>query len=379
MRLPENDPGNRPERRVFKRYVFLVLFGVLLYELFEYWNEVWLAVRWLGGVVAPVIAGVCIAFVINLPMRFFERVLTPKRENKILHRIRRPLSMAMAYLSVVAVMAALVMLLIPRIKESIVMLAANFEGYFRDFETLLLGLMENLEVAPEVAIRLQNLWNTALEYIDESLSEVIPMVLRFTVNLTSGLITGLVSVILSIFMLYRKEKLVSQMKDVIQALFPRRSGRIIEVCAMTNLAFNRFIIGQVTEALILGGLVFLGMSILNMPYALLISAVMAFTALVPILGPYVGTLASAFLILMIDPVLALWFVVFVIVLQQLESNIIYPKVVGNAIGLDSLWVLLAVVLGGGLFGLPGILLGVPLMSVAYRLVSEWVEAKKPGK
>ena len=145
---------------------------------------------------------------------------------------------------------------------------------------------------------------------------------------------------------------------------------------MTNLAFNRFIIGQVTEALILGGLVFLGMSILNMPYALLISVVLSFTALVPILGAYIGTISSAFLILMIDPIMALWFVVCVVVLQQLEGNIIYPKVVGNAIGLDGLWVLLAVVLGGGLFGLLGILLGVPLMSVLYRLVSDWIKARK---
>jgi len=372
----DNNNQKGQQWKGFRKYFLLVAFGILLYQLLEHWAVVWNAVSWVLDKLSPIVAGIAIAFVVNLPMRFFEKLFTnKKRKFPKVNRVRRPLSMVLAYLTFLAVFAGLFTLLIPRIVDSLTLLAENIESYYQGFSTVLGASWNNLNLPPEIITRLQSIGESAVAYVDGLLETLVPTLLNLMVSLPSGIVRTFFAFILSVYILYNKEKLWQQTTSLIRAAFPKKSGRIMEVAAITNQAFNRFLIGQITEALILGCLIFLGMRILDIPYALLVSVVMAITALVPVLGAYAGTIASALLIVIIEPYKALLFLLLEIILQQLESNIIYPRVVGNAMGLRSIWVLIAVIVGGGFFGLPGIILGVPIMAVAYRLIGDWVREK----
>lgn len=371
-----NNASKGPQFKGFRKYFLLVAFGVLLYQLLEHWAVVWEAVRWAMDQLSPIAWGVAIAFVVNQPMRFFEKLfVSKKRKPSKVNRLRRPLSMILAYLVLLAVIAGLFVLLIPRIVDSLTLLAENIESYYQGFSAVIGDSWNNLNLPPEIITRLQTIGEAAVAYVDGLLEMLVPALLSLMVSLPSGIVRTFFAFILSVYILYNKEKLREQSKAFIRAVFASKSERILKVAAITNQAFNRFIVGQTTEALILGCLIFLGMRILDIPYALLVSVVMAVTALVPVLGAYAGTIASALLIVIIEPYKALLFLLLEIILQQLESNIIYPRVVGNAMGLRSIWVLLAVIVGGGFFGLTGIILGVPLMAVAYRLVGDWVREK----
>ena len=188
------------------------------------------------------------------------------------------------------------------------------------------------------------------------------------------------SLVLAIYMLASKERLLRHLKKFIHAFSSTKwANRILKVGHLANVTFYHFIAGQFTEALIISVLCFIGMTLLSMPYALLISVIIGVTSLIPIFGAFIGTLPGAFIIFIIDPMQALWFIVFIIVLQQFEGNIIYPRVVGNSIGLSGLWVMLAMLIGGSTFGILGMLLGIPLFSVFYQLLSSTVKARLAKK
>ena len=186
--------------------------------------------------------------------------------------------------------------------------------------------------------------------------------------------------IISVYLLYHKEKLIRQLKSVIRAFLPDRlTDFIFDTARFTNETFAKFIGGQMAEAFILGVLCFVGMSVLGIPYALMISVIIAISNLIPIFGPWIGAILSAFILLMIDPMKALWFLIFIIVLQQLENNLIYPKVVGSSIGLSGLWVIFAVIVCGGLFGVLGIFLGIPLFAVVSKLGQDYIRRRLKNK
>ncbi len=370
----------RPKKTRVRKYLLLITYAIVLLMLLYRIDGIWKAVGSVLHVLSPIFSAFAIAFVMHVPMQFFQYTVFgswERHRKKGVRRMWRALSMLCTYIVVIAFLVGLGALILPRVVESVTMLAMNFSGYLNRFQVWSDGIQSLLAINPDVGTVVTDLWEQAVTFIQGILGQIVSGALTFTVGLTTGVYQFALSVMLSGFMLYNKDKLMAQARRlftvVIGAKHTRRSA---EVLHMANGIFSRFIAGQFLEALILGTLCFIGMTIFDMHYALLISSIIAMTSLIPILGPVLGTLPCAVILLVIEPMQAVWFVVFIIVLQQFESNLIYPRVVGNAVGLPGLWVLTSVIVGGGLFGVPGMLLGTPVMAVIYRLVREWVRSRE---
>ena len=220
----------------------------------------------------------------------------------------------------------------------------------------------------------------ATKFISKILSSDSSNVVNTTIDITTSILGALVNILLalvfSVYMLAQKETLISQSRRLLLAALPRKAGqRTMHILKLTNNAFSSFVTGQVTEAFILGSLCCIGMLILRLPYALPVSVIISFTSLIPIFGAWIGAATGAFLIVFVSPIKALTFLIFLLILQQVEGNLIYPKVVGKSVGLPGLWVLAAVTIGGGIFGMLGMLLGVPICSVIYALVQDFIRSQ----
>lgn len=273
------------------------------------------------------------------------------------------------FILVFAFITAIMMFLTPQLTASVKTLSDNSENYLASVEQFINRTAESWNLSGEIWNQITLNWNEIFGKFSDFITVAIPGILNFTLSLTNGIINFIMGLIVSIYLLAQKEKLIRIVKKLVYAFTSRTtSTKLIETGAQANITFQNFISGQMMEALILGFLVFIGMLIFKFPYAVLCSVIIAVTAVIPIFGAWIGAIPSAFVILMADPPKALWFLVFLIILQQLENNIIYPRVVGNSIGLDGLWVLFALIVGGSLFGLTGMLLGIPAFAVIYTII-----------
>lgn len=374
------DGSPPPEWKSLRRPMFLIAFAIIFFLLLLRLDAVWSAVRWVLGSMSALFLGVAVAYVINLPMVFFEKSILKGWEMS--HRpwqrkLRRPLSLLLSYLVVVVVLGGLIWMVLPKVVESMSQLAGNFTSYLNRFQTWVDGTLSSTRWDPDGLPFINQLWDETVSFLQNLLSAAVPAALSFTVSFTNGIFQFVLSTMLAGFMLYNKETLLGQFARLSRAVIgPRRTREIARVCTMANGIFGRFVMGQLISAIIMGGICFIGMRIFRMPYAILISTVMGITEMIPIVGPIVGTVLCAIILLMIEPVQAFWFVLFIIIIQQLQGNILYPRIVGNAIGLPGLWVLAGILIGGGLFGPWGLLLAVPISAVVYRLVGEWVRNRE---
>ena len=274
----------------------------------------------------------------------------------------------------------LISFIIPQLIDSISTLTDAVPTYMKSFETLISKYVSNTEILNTVWNNFLSAWKEVLQFTGQILASSLTGVVNITLGFTSGLFNFILSIIFSIYMLLNKERLQLGMKKVLYAFSGKKlADKVMYLGKISNEAFSNYIGGQFIEAIIIGVLCFIGMIILRMPYALLISVIISVTALIPIFGAFIGTIPSAFIILIIDPMQAIWFVIFIIVLQQIEGNLIYPKVVGGSIGLPPIWVILAMVVGGNTFGLIGILLGIPIFSVIYKVFKEFVDKRLNNK
>ena len=306
----------------------------------------------------PLFIGFAIAFILNRPCAFFCRHYE-RNLGKRWRKLGRPLAVLTSYLALIAVIVALFSFVLPQVVESIRMLAGSLGGYIANLQTLL---------------------NQAADYLDweavTSVSNAATQVVMVTGNIISMFVTLVLAVVFSIYMLAGKEKLLSQGRRLLRAYLPERwADRVSGVIQLTADIFSSFVSGQLIEACILGGLCALGTLFIQPDYAALIGVIIGVSALIPVAGAYIGAILSAFLLVMVNPVRALIFLIFLAVLQQIEGNVIYPRVVGTSIGLPGIWVLAAVTVGGGLFGLLGVLLSVPVASVVYALIKRDVRRR----
>ena len=360
-----------------QRHREILLLGTLLiviYTAVQHADLVWGLLLALLKILQPFLFGAGLAFILNVPLRFFEtKVFGGMKKAKSL---RRPLSLLIVLLLVALVIYLMVALMAPEIKraiESIILLApkafAKLNQWLLQYDIDLSEYVQSMLQTPDqIKNQLDQLLNLALKgavFSTGVIGAVYSSVLQF-----------FFTVMFMIYFLFAKERLQRQLTRVGFAYLPKKTmDRLLEVGSLTLRTFASFISGQCLEALILGGAFFLCMTIFRFPYALLISVFISVTALIPVLGAWIGCITGALLILMVDPMQALLFVVMFIALQQLEGNLIYPHVMGNAIGLPSLWVLLAVVLGEGLLGIVGMLLFIPLTSVIYTLLRQHVNQR----
>lgn len=233
---------------------------------------------------------------------------------------------------------------------------------------------------PELSLSADQVKDTITGFLQEKGDSVVNTTLNITTSILSALVNFLLALVFSLYLLAQKETLIAQAKRLLRRILPQKAAdRLMRLLSLTNNAFSSFVTGQVTEAFILGTLCCIGMLILRLPYALPVSVIIAALSLIPIFGAWIGAATGAFLIVFQSPIKALTFLIFLLILQQVEGNLIYPKVVGKSVGLPGLWVLAAVTIGGGAFGVLGMLLGVPVCSVVYVLVQDYIRSGKPAR
>lgn len=374
-----------PLNRRLLKYAFLItLIIAVAYTAVTQPQRITALLSGIFSLLSPFIIGFCAAYVVNLLLRPLERfwlwICKKSKKQKLVTKIKRPLCLTISFLIVIGILFAIVFMVIPAFKETIVSFANKVPQYAKTIESWYYTVVEFLEnynfTLPEISLDIAKLTQIAKDII----SNYGTNVLDTTVNVTASIVSAIVDIVLgfvfAIYLLAQKEKLGNQTKRAAKAVLgPQRAARFVDITSLTNSVFTKFVTGQLTEACIIGVLCFIGMLIFRMPYAAIISVLVGFTALVPIFGAFIGTGVGAFLILLESPAKAFWFVVFIIVLQQLEGNLIYPRVVGKSVGLPGIWVLAAVTIGGGLFGVLGMLFSVPICSVLYVLFKEFVNKK----
>lgn len=372
----------KEEKSIFKSYAPLVVLGVVLFVALEHLSKVWLFSKGLLSIVMPFIVGLSIAFILNVLLRFIEeKLFLWTRLNRLLpQKIQRPLAILLTYGSVILIGYIATFLVVPELVRTMQVVIQSLESFLAQLPTYIKQVAANFNINPNIIGEVDFATNQLAQNMIKLITESGIGVFNATVSVTSsifGTIFNLVmSLAFSIYALSQKELLGIETKRTLRAfLSPKRAESFIEVGRLSHDIFSKFVFGQVTEATILGTLCGIGMMLLNLPYALMIGVVVGFTALIPVFGAFLGIGVGALVLLMTSLKDAIIFVVFMIVLQQLEGNLIYPRVVGKSVGLPSIWVLLAVLVGGSLMGPMGMLISVPLCSVLYSLIKKEVEKR----
>lgn len=352
----------------------------LLFLFVHYWEKLVVAVSLGLSAAKPLLFGCVIAYVVNILMSFYEKHYFTKgklRDKKWVKQSRRIACMLLAYLSVVGILFLIFSLVIPQLLECGKLLAKeipvvlnNAAAYVQENEKLREFLNEaGISIQQNSMTDWEGIIKNALVWIASGIGGVMGSVFTVVSGVFSGAVTLLIGVIFSIYLLLSKETLFVQIRKIFKTYCRQNiySG-ISYVYHTLNDCFRRFIVGQCTEAVILGVMCMVGMAIFGFPYATMIGAFIGFTALIPVAGAYIGAAVGAFMILTVSPVKALLFLVFIVVLQQIEGNLVYPRVVGSSIGLPGIWVLSAVTIGGGVLGVGGMLLGVPIAAACYQML-----------
>lgn len=369
------------KRRALRKAIWMVFAAALLFvaaigvvyseQLFAALTAVWTAVL-------PLLLGCIVAYIINLIMGRLERVYFPKTENKALIASRRPVCLVLSFAIIVAIVAAIVNLVLPQVKASwdvlengIMMVAHNAYSWGE----------QNVDVLSRAlgASGLDSLKDSFTKFAEglsngeggSQISSLLSSVFSTVYSIAHGVFIGIVAVVFSLYILIDKERVIRGARAMVELLLPPKGAAAVRHAAhVANDSFSRFITGQCIEAVILGVLCAIGMTIFGMPYAPAMGACVGMTALVPVFGAWLGGAVGFLMILTVNPMTAVWFVVFLIILQQIESHLIYPNVVGASVGLPGIWVFAAVLVGGALFGVLGMFLGVPTVATVRTLVME---------
>lgn len=375
-------------RATMRKIMLLITFTVLLLVGVQRLDAVAGALLFLWGIVSPLFVGAAIAFILNVPMSFLERKLFQrpggKKKKGLSPALTRVLSLLLTLVLLAAVILLLVLVVVPQLAVSIGSLggyaaaAINRLGAWAEEQFAaypqITDWLENLSV--DWAGLAKNLW----DFLTTGVGSVVSTTISATMQVFSAVSAGFISLIFATYLLLQKEKLGLQCRKALYALAPKSGAdQVVRVCSLSHRVFSSFITGQCVEAVILGAMFFASMTLLRMPYALLVGCLISVTALIPIVGAFIGCIVGAFLLLMVSPMQALIFVVLFLTLQQIEGNLIYPHVVGSSVGLPSIWVLAAVSIGGSLMGVMGMLVSIPLASVAYTLFREFVYTRLKEK
>ncbi len=355
---------------------------VLFLTIF-YWKNISGIIGAVVSALSPVIIGFAIAYVLNILMSFYERNYFKKLSHKKFFRAtKRPVCLVGAVLTLIAIVALIVILVVPELVECVKFLVAEIPPLI---EKLLDSRFVKEILPKDILSKLYGIdWmsyvSKLIEAVGSGLGSAVNVVVNAVTSVFSVIITAFLSIIFSVYMLATKDKLASQSNRVMENYFTEKTtSRVKYTLGIFDDSFRKYIVGQCTEAVILGVLCTLGMLLFRFPYAPMIGALVGFTALIPVAGAYIGAGVGALMMLTESPVKALLFLVFIIILQQLEGNLIYPRVVGNSVGLPALWVLAAVTVGGALGGVLGMLLGVPIAAAIYRIVREDIQRREIAK
>lgn len=370
---------------------FMSWFKILAAAIFLFWGLHNIEVLWSGvllflRVLAPFIMGFTIAFILNIPMKFNEYLLFKKLKIPMHSSLKRPIALLLTVIIFAGILAIVMVSVIPELSATLKLLRNNLPQYFEKTQDWLEEILASWQFQDAVAwvealeFDWNRIFNTITDMVQSSLGGIFNSTVSMVSSIFSGVITFILSMVFAVYMLMEKEVLRKQLTKVLYAYAtPQHSQTTLEILALTQKTFSSFIAGQVLEALILGVLFLITMLIFRFPYALVISMFIGFASIIPVFGAFVGLFIGFFLILLVNPMQAFWFNLLFLTIQQIEGNIIYPKVMSTRIGLPSIWVLLAVTLGGSLLGVWGILLFIPIASVFYTLLRREVHRKLDEK
>lgn len=355
-----------------KTIIELIIFTVVIIFAFVNIEALWSFITYIIKIFMPFIIGVMIAFVLNVLLNVVENKLFKKlneKNGKVWKKIKRPTSLITTFIIIIALIAFILGLLIPQLQNTATIFTENFDSYKKESIKILDKIGIDDKDIKVLNKNIEKIKEEVTSYVGDNKQEIVQTTFGVASSVV-GTITSLVlGIVFAIYILLKKEDLARQSKKMLKAYFPeKKEKRIREIANLSNKTFGNFISGQCLEALIIGVLCFIGMFILQIPYASTISVLVGFTALIPVFGAFIGTVIGAFLILMVDPTKAIIFIIFILILQQLEGNLIYPKVVGKSVGLPGIWVMVAVTVGASIAGVLGMLLSVPICSVLYSIL-----------
>ena len=357
----------------------LIVFTALLVVALWKFDVVLGVLKTIWDIIFPFVLGGAIAFLTNVPMSFLEKKIfeNAKKKNKIVRKLKRPISLILTIVLVVGVIALVMFGVIPQLTRTMGTLVTSINDFIPQMQSWIgdffhnnqeiMNLVDQIEFDPDQAIK----WGISL--LGNGAGNMMNTTMSAVGSIVSGVATFFIAFSFACYILFQKEKLHIQIRKVFFAFLPRqKADAFLKVCSLTYRTFANFLAGQCLEAVILGSMFVVTLSILRMPYALLIGVLIAFTALIPIFGAFIGCAVGSFLIFMVSPQQAILFVIVFLVLQQIEGNLIYPHVVGESVGLPSIWVLAAVTIGGNLMGIVGMLVFIPMLSVLYTIFREFV-------
>ena len=357
------------DKKTIRTLLLMAGFCIVLYWALQNLDRVSGILGGLWGLVSPFVLGGSLAFILNVPMRAIERKL-PKK----MTRFRRPAALTLTLLAVVGVMALVLLLIIPQLGRTIASIGAQLPAFWAECQKWLAELMVQYPVLEEwLSSEFVTDWESAVaaavDWFKNGGFALVGNAATAATGVVRGFVNFFIGLIFAMYLLVCKETLTRQAKMLLYAWTPaEKADKAVEVARLTNRTFSKFLSGQCLEACILGGLFAVGMLLCRMPYVTLVSVLVAVTALIPVFGAFIGCVVGAFLILVQNPMQAVWFVVLFLCIQQIEGNLIYPRVVGNSVGLPGIWVLMAVTVGGSAMGVVGMLVMIPACSVAYSLL-----------
>ncbi len=375
-------------RNNMQKIALLIVFTIMLLVGLQNIGYIYLALKAFFRLILPFVIGGAIAFILNVPLKFIERNLFPEKNKKNpLYKLRRIISLLLTLALLIAILSILSLLIIPQMAESILTVGSRISVTTGKLINYLNTLaVTNPELVSELEDFARNLRSIDWQKIGETVynffanGNILGSTFSFASSVISGFTNFIIGIVFAIYLLLQKETLGGQFKRVMYSFFPEKHvDRFFEICQLASDTFSSFISGQCLEACILGSLFFIAMTLLKMPYALIISVLIAVTALIPVFGAFIGCGVGIFLILIVNPIQAVWFLILFLVLQQLENNLIYPHVVGGSVGLPSIWVLMAVTLGASTMGVIGMIINIPLFSVIYTLLKQSVRRRLRNK
>ncbi len=363
-------------------YAFLVISSsIIVYLMVSQAEDLKIKFSGMIATMQPFIIGSAIAYIINFILNFYEKVVFElKYINKLNRKYRRGIGLLLSYLTAIIVISLFMQFVLPQLVDSIVGLANNIPQYVNDASHVITEISEKFNLESKYMNMIVEKWNELLNYIITLLTNLIPVIGNFIMTLGSSILNIIIGIIVSIYILIDKEKFIALSRKVTFSIFSaERSKRIVELAQRSNETFGKFLSGKILDSLIIGILTFIILTIFKMPYILLISVVIGITNIIPFFGPFFGAIPSAIIILCVSPIKALWFIGIILVIQQIDGNIIGPKILGDSIGISAFWILFSLLIFAKFLGLIGMIIGVPIFAIIYSIIKENVERRLKAK
>ncbi|WP_195987511.1 AI-2E family transporter [Clostridium sp. D53t1_180928_C8] len=363
-------------------YAFLVICGsILLYLGISQMSIIKSSISDFMGTLQPFIIGGALAYLLNFILRFYEDyILSHEAFNKLKKSGKRGIGLLLTYITASIITYLFIQFVLPQLMDSIIGLVNNIPQYVNDVTNVTNNIVDNLNLQPEYINLITDKFGEAITYIITILSNLVPVIGNFVVGATSSILNIIIGIIVSIYILIDKEKFMALGKKIVYAVCSEEKAKfILRLATQSNMTFSRFIGGKILDSFIIGVLTFIILSIFKMPYILLISVIIGVTNIIPFFGPFIGGIPAAIIILFVSPIQALWFIIIIIVIQQIDGNIIGPKILGDSIGISAFWILFSLLVAAKFMGFVGMIVGVPLFAIFYSIIKEIIENKLSKK